>query len=289
MFFMVAFMATLVPLLLFTTVGREETLIISSIIGFNVALIEMICHTGNDNLLIPLTTYAFLAIHINMSIDGLRFSLIILAIIYILVTIANRVKAWSKLALVEAMVVGYLTATLYGIYAMIPPLMLFLTSMRFPKLRESEKTNIYDARIIETNVIVGIGICGLVAITGLKSEFFMVYALAYSMHLTVNTFVRFKYFLEYTETTSLILAFLKGLIFVFVPSLLIQKIIFGTIHSPLMILVMIITLFISGIMIQAEKKNIKKEEISIKNGYMHMKIVFLLTIMVYGLQYLKVV
>ena len=50
-FFMVAFMATLVPLLLFTTVGREETLIISAIVGFNVALIEMVSHTGNDNLL----------------------------------------------------------------------------------------------------------------------------------------------------------------------------------------------------------------------------------------------
>lgn len=289
MFFMVAFMATLVPLLLFTTVGREETLIISTIIGFNVALIEMISHTGNDNLLIPLTTYAFLVAHINMPVEILRDNLIILGVIFILVTIANRIKSWSKLALVETMVVGYLTITLYGIYAVIPPLMLLFTCMTFPKLRENEKNNIYDARIIETNVVIGIGICGLVAITGLKSEFFMVYALAYSMHLTVNTFVRFKYFLKLSETSSLIWAFLKGLIFIFLPSLMIQKSIFGTLHSPMMIAVMIATLFISGLTIKAEKKNVKEEEITIKNGYMHTQIVLILTILVYVLQYLKVV
>jgi len=289
MFFMVAFMATLVPLLLFTTVGREETLIISTIIGFNVALIEMISHTGNDNLLIPLTTYAFLATHINMPVEILRQNLIILGVIFILVTIANRIKSWSKLALVETMVVGYLTITLYGIYAVIPPLMLFFTCMTFPKLRENEKSNIYDARIIETNVVIGIAICGLVAITGMKSQFFMVYALAYSMHLTVNTFVRFKYFLKLSEINSLILAFAKGLVFIFTPSLIIQKIVFGTLPSTFMLVIMILNLFASGLMIMYEKKNVKEEEISIKNGYMHTQIVFILTVLVYGIQYLNVI
>ena len=289
MFFMVAFMATLVPLLLWTTVGREETLIISTIVGFNVALIEMISHTGNDNLLIPLTTYAFLATHINLPLEMLRENLIILGAIFILVTIVNRIKSLSKLALVEVIVVGYLTITLYGIYAVIPPLMLFLTCMSFPRLRENEKNNIYDARIIETNVVIGIAICGIVAITGLKSEFFMVYGLVYSMHLTVNTFVRFKYYLKLSEMSSLILAFLKGLIFVFLPSLIIQQNVFGTIHSLLMIAVMIVALFISGILIKIEKRNVKEEEINIKNGYMHTQIVFILTILVYALQYFSVV
>ena len=289
MFFMVAFMATLVPLLLWTTVGREETLIISTIVGFNVALIEMISHTGNDNLLIPLTTYAFLVTHINLPLEMLRKNLIKLGAIFILVTIVNRIKSLSKLALVEVIVVGYLTITLYGIYAVIPPLMLFFTCMSFPRLKENEKNNIYDARIIETNVAIGIAICGIVAITGLKSEFFMVYGLVYSMHLTVNTFVRFKYYLKLSEMSSLILAFLKGLVFVFLPSLIIQQNVFGTIHSPLMIAVMIVALFISGILIKIEKRNVKEEEINIKNGYMHTQIVFILTILVYALQYFNVV
>lgn len=289
MFFMVAFMATLVPLQLFTTVGREEVLIISTIIGFNIALIEMISHTGNDNLLIPLTTYAFLATHISLPLESLRMNLIILGAIFILVTIANRVKAWSKLALVETLVVGYLTVSLYGVYALIPPAMLLFTCMRFPNKREKEKNNLYDARIIETNIVIGIAICGLVAITGLKSEFFMLYALVYAMHLTVNTFVRFKYFCDFSEKSSLILSFIKGLGFVFLPSLAIQKAVFGILPSGLMFAIMLVTLFLSGIMIMLEKKNVKEEEITIKNGYMHTQIVLILAVIVWGIQYFNIV
>ena len=131
---------------------NDNNKIIATIIGFNVSLIEMICHTGNDNLFIPLTTYAFLATHINLNIESLRINLLILVGIFLLVSIVNRVKSWSKLALVETIVIGYLTITLYGIYAAIPPLILFFSTMRFPQIRENEKNNLYDARIIETNI-----------------------------------------------------------------------------------------------------------------------------------------
>ena len=285
MFFMVAFILTLVPLLLFTNVGREETLIISTIVGFNVALIEMISHTGNDNLYIPLTTYAFLVTHISLETESLRINLLILDVIFVLVSIVNRVKAWSKLALVETIVVGYLTVTLYGIYAIIPPLILFFTSMRFPKVKENEKTNLYDARIIETNILVGIAICGIVAITGLKKEFFMIYALAYSMHLAINTFVRLKYYFKISEIDSIIFAFTKGLVFIFLPSIVLQKIVFNSITEVPILLVEVALLFISCLMIYTKKKNVKEEQITIKNGYMHLKIVVMLTTMMSALQF----
>lgn len=285
MFFMVAFILTLVPLLLFTNVGREETLIISTIVGFNVALIEMISHTGNDNLYIPLTTYAFLVTHISLEAESLRINLLILDVIFVLVSIVNRVKAWSKLALVETIVVGYLTVTLYGIYAIIPPLILFFTSMRFPKVKENEKTNLYDARIIETNILVGIAICGIVAITGLKKEFFMIYALAYSMHLAINTFVRLKYYFKISEIDSIIFAFTKGLVFIFLPSIVLQKIVFNSITEVPILLVEVALLFISCLMIYTKKKNVKEEQITIKNGYMHLKIVVMLTTMMSALQF----
>ena len=287
MFFMVAFMATLVPLLLFTQVGREETLIIATIVGFNVAMIEMISHTGNDNLLIPLTSYAFLVTHIQLGVEQLRTNLIILGVIFILVTLANRVKAWSKLALVETLVIGYLTITLYGIYAIIPPLILFLTVMRFPKMRENEKNNLYDARIIETNICIGTAICGIVAITGLKKEFFMIYATCYSMHLVINTFIRLKYYIKLSEIDSVLIAIGKGIGFIFIPSLIIQKIIFQEWISLSMLFVMIIAIISSAIAIYIKKKEVKDEKINIDNGYMHTKIVLIATTIVSGIQYLQ--
>lgn len=85
--------------------------------------------------------------------------------------------------------------------------------MRFPKIRENEKNNLYDARIIETNVVIGIAICILAGILNIKKEAFMIYALVYSMHLTINTFVRLKYYFNLKEIDCLIYAFLKGLRF----------------------------------------------------------------------------
>ena len=223
-FFMVAFVATLVPLLLFTDVGREETLIIATIVGFNVALVEMISHSGNDNLLIPLTTYAFLTTHMGLGVEQLRINFMILGVIFILVTIANRVKTWSKLALVETLVVGYLTITLYGIYAIIPPLILFLT-----------------------------------------------------VHLAINTFVRLKYYFNLSEIDSMILSFAKGLCFIFLPSLVIQNLVFHKLPSLPMIVFMVICLLASCFMIYIQKRKVEEEEISIKNGYMHTEIVLVLT------------
>ncbi len=288
MFFIVAFMSTLVPLLLFTEVGREEVLAISMIIGFNVALVEMISHSGNDNLLIPLTTYAFLTTHIGLAIEELRMNLLILCVIFLLVTIANRVKAWSKLALVETLVVGYLTIILYGIYAIIPPLILFLTVMNFPKKRENEKENLYDARIIETNIIIGIAICGIVAITGLKKELFMIYASSYTMHLIINTFVRLKYYFNFSVGDSILLSVSKGIGFIFVPSILIEILVFKERLNAIMFSAMIIAFILSAIIISLKKKNVQKEEITITNGYMHTKIILALTLALSGIQYLQV-
>ena len=288
MFFMVAFMATLVPILLYTNIGREETLIISAIVGFNVALVEMISHSGNDNLLIPLTTFAFVSTHVGYDLHTLRLHLIFFIVIFLLVTIANRVKALSKLALVEAIVVGYLTTILYGGYAIIPPLILIMTVMRLPKRRPNEKENIYDARIIETNVLIPIAICGLVAITGWKKEFFMIYATAYAMHLIVNTFVRLKYYINLSEIDSFLLSIAKGLGLIFIPSLIIQKLVFNEMISFIMFITMFVAMVLSAVMIYIKKKNVKKEEITIDNGFMHMKIVFILTMVIGAVQFIQI-
>ncbi len=287
MFFIVAFMLVLVPLLLFTEVGREETLLISAIIGFNVAMIEMISHSGNDNILIPITSFAFLTILMQENVVVLRHNIIIIFCIYILVNIVNQVKYVSKMALAEIMVVGYLTILLYGIYAIIPPLMLFLTVMNFPSKRKNEKKNIYDSRIIETNVSIGIAICAFVAITGLREEMFMLYSLTYAMHLTINTFVRFKYYLKLSEKQSLWLAYSKGLIFVIFPSIAMQYIVFKSRPIPPMILILASCLYGSGYLIMLERKNHKKEIISLQNGYTHMEIVAFFTAIVGTLNYVS--
>lgn len=289
MFFIVAFLLVLIPLLLFTNVGRAETLLIAAIVGLNVSMIEMISHSGNDNLLIPLTTYAFLSSLIGQSINTLCMNITVLIVIFALVTVINRIKSWSKMAVIEFVVAGYLTVLLYGFYAIFPPLMLLLTVMTYPSKRSSEVNNIYDARIIETNVTIGIAISAIAAILHLKEHLFMIYALVYAMHLTINSYVRFKYYLNLTDDNSLIYAFIKGLCFILIPSVAIQKIVFGAYPTPQLLIAMSIALFASGVFILIYKKDQKKEVISIENGYVHMKIVMFLAIVVETLHYFSIV
>ena len=149
--------------------------------------------------------------------------------------------------------------------------------MRFPKVRDNEKNNLYDARIIETNVISAITVCGIAAILNLRAELFMIYCLCYSMHLTINTFIRFKYYFKYSNIKSILLSFLKGLFFIFIPSLITEQLVFGRLQSIYMIFAEVFALLFSSILIYFEKKNVQKEEISIKNGYNYMKIVVFLT------------
>ena len=96
------------------------------------------------------------------------------------------------------------------------------------------------------------------------------------MHLSINTFVRLKYYFNITEVKSLIYAFLKGLTLIFIPSLIIQKIIFKQDIQIVSIIISTIILLISCIAIMIAKKEVEQEEISIKNGLIHMKIVAVL-------------
>ena len=284
MFFIVAFFATHIPLLLFTNTGREECLIIATIVGFNVALIEMISHGGNDNLLIPITAFAFVSTHVAYSIDKLRINLLLIVAIYILVLIANKVKALSKLAIVEALVVGYLTMTLYGFYAIIVPFIMIVTIMRFPKRRENEKANMYDARIFETNVLVPISICAIACITHLKEELFMIYVTAYAMTMIVNSYVRFKYYIQMSELDSFIFAIVKGIAFIFIPGLIINWYKFGYCPEFYKLMAMLISMILSDVIIYIKKKDVQNEEILISNGYMHMKIVLFFTLILSGIE-----
>ncbi len=152
---------------------------------------------------------------------------------------------------------------------------------------ETEKQNMYDARIIETNIIIGLAICGIVAITGMKKELFMIYASCYSMHLIVNTFVRLKYYFKIPEIDNILISIGKGIGLIFIPSLIIQKIVFNEYISLTMLFTMIVALIISALAICYKKKDVESESISINNGYIHMKIVLVLTIIISAVQYIK--
>ena len=131
--------------------------------------------------------------------------------------------------------------------------------------------------------------CAIAAVTKMKGEIFMLYSMSYAMHLTVNTFVRFKYYLKYSELKSFILAYLKGLFFVLFPSVCMQYIVFKEYPSIGWILVYLVALFGADYLIMLERRHYKKEKISIENGLIHMQIVALFIAIMGGIEYICII
>ena len=117
----------------------------------------------------------------------------------------------------------------------------------------------------------------------------MIYATVYAMHLIVNTFVRLKYYINLSEIDSILISIAKGFGLIFIPSLFIQKIVFNEMVSFVTFITMFIAMAMSAILIYIKKKNVSKEEISIDNGLMHMKIVLFLTIIIIAVQLIQTI
>lgn len=98
-FFLVAFPSVLFPLLLGTTTGRVEALLIAVLVGLLVMLAEAVAWEGLDNLFIPLCSCFLLVVLLQMNIQFLFVELII--VLCLLMTVywlarRNVVKAAIK-------------------------------------------------------------------------------------------------------------------------------------------------------------------------------------------------
>jgi len=156
-FFWVAFMSTLVPLLLLTDTGRSEVLLVSLLIGVLVALIEAVCLYGSDNLLIPLGTYAFLSTHLTLPVPTLVVQVAVLAVMALAArfTFRKGTTSITRLGLVLAVLSGYLFAVLGGWKWLVAPATLFFAYSLVPPLtsREREEPPV-EIMIVASNVAV---------------------------------------------------------------------------------------------------------------------------------------
>jgi phytol kinase len=77
-FFFVAFLSTHVPLLLFTDVGRAESLLIGFVLGFLAMLAEAVAWRGLDNLFIPLGSFFVLDISLHHPASDLVLRVVVM-------------------------------------------------------------------------------------------------------------------------------------------------------------------------------------------------------------------
>lgn len=220
-FFIVAFISTLIPLQLMTDVGRLEVLLISLIIGVLGALVEAVSRNGVDNLVLPFLVCSFLKYNIEQDANHLLLNLAYLAGLAIAAVILRKIIKISKLSFSYALLFCYIVIIQSNIIWLIPPILLYSTNFVLPAKLENEKVSIVF-RVIESNVIPGLILIAVSpAITQLRDVCLLAYALSFSCLMVNHSYVRFRIFFKFSENKSISMAFLKAVVFAAAPSLLI--------------------------------------------------------------------
>ncbi len=125
-FFVVAFLSAHVPLLLFTDVGRAESLLIGLTLGLLVMLLEAVAWRGLDNLFIPLGGFVLLKAYLAMGVTDLALRLGVTVALVVFVLGWRGRTVLNDSALLAAALAGYASWALGGWRWLAMPLMLFL-------------------------------------------------------------------------------------------------------------------------------------------------------------------
>lgn len=148
-FFVVAFLSCHVPLLLFTDVGRAESLLIGLTLGLLVMLLEAIAWRGLDNLFIPLGGFVLLKAYLGMEVADLALRLAVTVALVAFVLGWRGRTILNDSALLAVALAGYASWALGGWRWFIPPLALFLVYLLLltPR-RVFGPERVHDARAV---------------------------------------------------------------------------------------------------------------------------------------------
>jgi phytol kinase len=200
-FFVVTFIATCVPMFLWSTAGLYNILAISLSVGFIVMLLEAIALHGRDNLYLPLGTYALLKSYIFMDWTDISVRLAAGVALLIFVFLYRKRSNLDDAALIGASLVGYSAFAIGGLKWVIAPLILFLTYKRIFPIRKPEMPS-----GINVHSVLGVCAGGLIILLIYSSRsnstqyyiysfLFFIYSLLYAAQLAITGIasLSFKY------------------------------------------------------------------------------------------------
>jgi len=221
-FFVVAFLSTHIPLLLFTNIGRAESLLLGLTIGLLVMIIEAVSWNGLDNLMVPLGAFLFLTGYMSMDKVTLA-TLLVATFAWVVLVFALRCRSTlNDSALVGAALSGYLIWTLGGWLWSIPPLLAYLSYTILWPRKEQLIGRPHDTKAVAAFCVPGI-LCLSIARSYDRWELLFPYTVFYAIQLS---FIGIAYFREMHLKTAnpklIALCVIKGWIVQFVPFALIK-------------------------------------------------------------------
>ena len=183
-FAFIAFLCVHVPLLLFTPVGRAESLWIAAIVAVLATIVEAVSWGGLDNLFVPLGTYAVLVRLLTFPATLLAGHFAVLLLLLAVAAVLRRETTVGGAGVFGAALIGYLVWALGGTAWLLPPVLVFLLYARvWPASREADGLPHDPRRRPHTahNVfsVSSVGVLWLITSRALDVELLFPYALAW--------------------------------------------------------------------------------------------------------------
>jgi len=125
-FVVVGFLCVHVPLLLWSNVGRMESLLIAAALALLTMLLEGSAWRGLDNLFIPIGGYFLLRAYLPMDTTALATQLAVTSAIVLLIVLCRRRTTLEDDSLVAAAFLTYVAWAIMGWRWLIPPIVVFV-------------------------------------------------------------------------------------------------------------------------------------------------------------------
>ncbi len=221
-FVVVAFFCIHVPLLLWSDVGRVETLLVSLTLALVVMLLEGSAWRGLDNLFIPIGGFFLLRAYLPLGSDELLARLLVTAGLVVAVLVSRHATTLVDDSLLAGAFLCYLTWALAGWRWLVPPAVVFLGFVWFsPRTPETSRRihSVAAVLAVWAGALVWLALARALARPDLIYPFTIVFA----GHLAIFGVSRLAH--DYPERpvrTLAVPAIAKSWALVFVPFLLLE-------------------------------------------------------------------
>jgi phytol kinase len=254
-FFLVAFFCVHVPLLLFTSLGRLEVLLIGLLLAWLAMMFEAIAWAGLDNLALPLVSYLLLRTYLGLTVSELLLRLAVTGGLTVFAVLYSRHSTLVGSAVLGVILMGYISWALGGWEWLIPPLTLFLSYTLL-----SPRTPVNSRRVHNIHAVICVSSVGLIWLFLYRildePGFLYLFTLSFAAQLAIIGVARLAYDYPQMSAPSLLaLCVFQGWLLLFLPYLLLHELAPAVIVRTLLALPAVAVAAVGFYLTQPEVRN----------------------------------
>ena len=175
--------------LLYSNLKNTNIVLLSLLLSILSMLLELISWNGLDNFFIPLFSYLFLKLNLDLTAEELIYKFFVISVLFLIVFLNRKKTTLTRVAQTGSLFFMYLVTILGGIKWLIPALMLYLGYYHFtPKVKGQIKDSLKG--------LLSIGLLGffwiVLSIKLNKEMIFFIYIFVFSLYFGIINFIRYN-------------------------------------------------------------------------------------------------